>query len=215
MSHPPPASAQADLAAVFERLESNVRSYARAFPTVFHRGRGAELFDVQGRRFVDFFCGAGALNYGHNPEPIKRQVLRYLEDDGILHALDAATSAKAAFLEELSRTVLQPRGLDYKVQCVGPTGTDSVEAALKLARRVTGRTGVFAFMGSYHGVSTGSLSVTSNRSLRRTAGVPLQNTTFVPYFEGPRGTFDAIGHLEMLLEDPQSGVDVPAAIILE
>jgi diaminobutyrate-2-oxoglutarate transaminase len=217
-----PASMQAsshaelpELSSTIERHESNVRSYSRKFPAVFHRGKGAELFDARGRRWVDFFCGAGALNYGHNPDLIKRRVLEYLNDDHVMHALDASTTAKVAFLEEFSRTVLAPRGLDYKVQCCGPTGTDAVEAALKLSRRVTGRVGVFAFMGAYHGVSLGSLSLTSNRALRQVAGVPLHNVTFVPYFLGPRGAFDSVKHIEMLLEDPHSGVEPPAAIVLE
>lgn len=204
-----------DPAGVIERYESNVRSYSRIFPAIFQRGKGAELFDDRGRRFVDFFCGAGALNYGHNPDPIKRRVIEYLETDGILHALDASTTAKAAFLQELARTVLEPRSLDYKVQCCGPTGTDAVEAALKLSRKITGRTGAIAFMGAYHGVSLGSLALTGSRSLRRAAGTPLHDAVHVPYFAGPRGPFDTIGYLEMLLEDPQSGVEPPAAIVLE
>lgn len=200
---------------VFERLESNVRSYGRDFPTIFSRAKGAEIHDEHGRRYIDFFAGAGALNYGHNPDPIKRALLDYIEADGITHALDKNTVAKRDFLEEFSQVILGPRGLDYKVQFCSPSGANAVEAALKLARKVTKRTGVFSFMGGYHGASLGSLAITGNRRMRAAAGVPLVNTTFIPYPEGPRGAFDSLALIERMLEDSSSGVEIPAAIILE
>ncbi|WP_426751165.1 diaminobutyrate--2-oxoglutarate transaminase [Myxococcus sp. Y35] len=201
--------------AVFEQRESNVRLYCRSFPTIFSRAKGSTLFDVQGKRYLDFFSGAGALNYGHNPDAIKRKLLEYLESDGIIHALDSYTSAKHAFLTAFETTILSPRGLDYKVQFCGPTGTNAVEAALKLARKVTKRTGVFSFSGAYHGMSLGSSAVTASRGVRAAAGVPLANTTFIPYPVGPKGPFDSLAYMERLLEDPCSGVDVPAAVIFE
>ncbi len=200
---------------IFEHLESNVRSYCRVFPAVFQRANGAVMIDTDGKSYLDFFGAAGSLNYGHNPPAAKRKLLEYIEQDGITHALDSYTSAKAAFLEAFQRVVLAPRKLDHKVQFCGPTGTNAVEAALKLARKVTGRTGVIAFSGAYHGMTLGSISVTSSRSVRASAGVPLANTTFVPFPVGPTGAFDTLSYLERLMADPHSGVDVPAAIILE
>jgi diaminobutyrate-2-oxoglutarate transaminase len=123
--------------------------------------------------------------------------------------------AKGRFLEALSQHVLLPRGMDFKVQFCGPTGTNAVEAALKLARKVTGRHTVVAFSGAYHGMSLGSTSVTASRGTRQSAGVPLVHTHFVPYEDGPAGPFDSLGLLERMLADPCSGLDLPAAIILE
>ncbi|MBO4209106.1 aminotransferase class III-fold pyridoxal phosphate-dependent enzyme, partial [Micromonospora echinofusca] len=173
--------ADGDGTAVFADLESEVRLYCRRFPAVFHRAKGADLFTEDGRRFIDFFCGAGTLNYGHNHSFIKRRVVDYLADDGVLHGLDLHTVAKREFLTCFAETVLRPRGLDYKVQFCGPTGTDAVEAALKLARKATGRRGIVAFTGAYHGMSRGSLAVTGSRRARRAGGVGGQDVGFVPY----------------------------------
>ncbi|WP_018790882.1 diaminobutyrate--2-oxoglutarate transaminase [Salinispora arenicola] len=201
--------------ATFENLESQVRSYCRKFPVVFHHARGAELYSEDGRRFIDFFAGAGTLNYGHNNPFIKRRLLDYLNSDGVVHGLDMYTVAKRQFLTAFNETVLQPRGLDFKVQFCGPTGTDAVEAALKLARKATGRAGVIAFSGAYHGMSRGSLAVTGSRRARRAGGVSGGDVTFVPYENGPRGSFDSIGLIEHMIDDPSSGVEVPAAVIVE
>ncbi|MFJ8623281.1 diaminobutyrate--2-oxoglutarate transaminase [Kitasatospora sp. NPDC093550] len=199
----------------FEELESEVRIYCRKFPAVFERAKGVELHAEDGRTFIDFFCGAGTLNYGHNDDFIKTRVAEYLAADGIAHGLDMYTVAKREFLTAFADTVLRPRGLDYKAQFTGPTGTDAVEAALKLARKATGRTGLVAFTGAYHGMSRGSLAVTGSRRARRAGGVSGQDVTFVPYEDGPQGPFDSVGYLERLLADPSSGVDLPAAVILE
>ncbi|MFD3700968.1 aminotransferase class III-fold pyridoxal phosphate-dependent enzyme, partial [Streptomyces sp. NPDC058646] len=123
---------------IFATMESEVRSYSRAWPTVFTTGRGAVLHDESGRSYIDFFAGAGALNYGHNPPELKAALLTYLSGDGLTHGLDMQTAAKRVFLEQLRDLILIPRGLDYRVQFPGPGGTNSVEAALKLARKVTG-----------------------------------------------------------------------------
>lgn len=200
---------------VFEELESNVRTYCRKFPALFHRAKGAELYTEDARVFIDFFCGAGTLNFGHNNDFIKRRLTTYLDDDGLMHGLDLHTPAKRDFLTTFADVVLRPRGLPYKVQFCGPTGTDAVEAALKLARKATGRTGLFAFSGAYHGMSRGSLAVTGSRHARRAGGVNGQDVTFLPYEDGPQGTFDSISLMERLLADPSSGVDVPAAVIVE
>lgn len=201
--------------ALFESMESEVRLYCRKFPVVFKRAKDAELYAEDDRVFLDFFCGAGALNYGHNNDHIKQRLRAYLEDDGLTHGLDMYTVAKREFLGRLREIVLQPRGLNYKVQFCGPTGTDAVEASLKLARKVTGRQGMVSFAGAYHGMSSGSLAVTGSRLARIGAGVPLLHTTFLPYEEGPAGTFNSVDYLNAMLGDPSSGVGVPAAVIVE
>jgi diaminobutyrate-2-oxoglutarate transaminase len=199
---------------VFQSLESEVRSYCRDFPAVFVRAKDHVLEAEDGRRFIDFFSGAGTLNYGHNHAAIKRALVAYLEDDGIVHALDMYTGAKRRFLEALRDVVLAPRGLDYKVQFTGPTGANAVEAALKLARKVTGRSHVIAFTNGYHGLSLGALAATSRRRYRAVAGQSLGNVTHMPY-DGYHGSADTVAMLERALSDPGSGLDEPAAIIVE
>jgi diaminobutyrate-2-oxoglutarate transaminase len=199
---------------LFERHESQVRSYCRGWPTIFDRAVGSEMWDVDGRRFLDFFSGAGSLNYGHNHPDLKRPLLDYLERDGIVHSLDAHTAAKAAFLETFHSLVLAPRGLDYRVQFPGPTGTNAVEAALKLARKVKGRESVISFTNAFHGMTLGSLAVTGNSMKRGGAGVPLSHTAVMPfcnYLEEGSG----LDYLDSVLADSGSGFDRPAAVIVE
>lgn len=200
---------------IFDRLESEVRGYIRSFPTLFAKARGASLIDEDGRSYVDFFSGAGTLNYGHNNPVLKRRLLDYVESDGLVHGLDMATLAKKEFLETFERVILQPRGLSYKLQFPGPTGTNAVEAALKLARQVKGRTNVISFTNGFHGVSGGSLAATGNAKFRSAAGFPLENVTFMPY-DGYLGSgVDTTVYLERMLTDRSSGVDAPAAAIVE
>ncbi|GAA1824218.1 diaminobutyrate--2-oxoglutarate transaminase [Agromyces salentinus] len=200
---------------VFDRRESEVRGYVRAFPTVFDRAVGSTLIGEDGREYLDFFAGAGVLNYGHNNPLFTRALIEYLEHDGIIHGLDMATSAKKAFIEAFERLVLEPRGLDHKLQFTGPTGANAVEAALKVARQATGRTNVIAFTNAFHGLSIGALAATGNSHYRGAAGITLDNITRLPY-DGYLGTeVDTLDLLEKMLDDPGSGVDLPAAVIVE
>ena len=198
-----------------ELFESQVRRYSRSFPVVFTEARGSLLTDENGKQYLDFFSGAGALNYGHNNPLLKHALLDYIENDGLTHGLDMASAAKEQFLERFNDIVLQPRGLEYKVQFTGPTGTNAVEAALKLARKITGRQTVIHFMNSYHGLSLGSLAVTAGVSKRSSAGIPL-HYSLPAFFDGDLGPHvDTLDYLEALLENPENGVGIPAAIILE
>jgi diaminobutyrate-2-oxoglutarate transaminase len=200
---------------IFNHLESEVRGYIRDFPVVFDKAVGSTMVDTEGNRYTDLFAGAGALNYGHNNPIMKKELLSYIESDSISHSLDMATVAKSRFLEAMESIILKPRGLDYKIQFTGPTGTNAIEAALKLARQVTGRSTVVAFTRAFHGMSGGSLAATAGSSYRRAAGYPLHDVTFVPY-DGYLGTHtDTIAYLETLLADSSSGLDEPAAVIVE
>ncbi len=200
---------------VITTLESEVRYYCRSFPAVFERAAGHELFDGDGRRYLDFLAGCGALNYGHNDPLIMAAVLGYLQRDGILHSMDMGTRAKVDFIAAFDEIVLKPRKLAYKFQFPGPTGTNAVEAALKLARKVTGRQTVAAFTHAFHGVTLGALAATASRSKRKVAGVSLTNVTRLPFdgYFGP-GT-DTIALIERFIEDPGSGIELPAAFLVE
>lgn len=209
-----PVPADTD-AGIYDRLESSVRVYCRKFPVSFVRARDHILWDAQGRSYIDFFAGAGALNYGHANIEITRALIAYLESGALTHGLDLHTPAKAAFLEAFERIILGPRGLDYRVQFTGPTGSNAVEAALKIARKRTGRPGIVAFTNGFHGMSLGALAATGNGAKRGGAGVALQGVARMPFdgYLGPDG--DTILWLERMLADPASGLDRPAAFLIE
>lgn len=200
---------------IFNTHESEVRSYCRSFPVVITRAKGAQLWDEEGNSYLDFFAGAGALNYGHNPDPIKRAVLEHLMEDQITHSLDMHTRAKGEFISSFVEHILKPRDLDYKLMFTGPTGTNAVESALKLARKVTGRENVVYFTNGFHGMTLGSLSVTGNSMKRKGAGVNLNNTVSMPFCGYYEDEMDTIAILERFLSDASSGLDKPAAFILE
>tara|TARA_R110002095_G_scaffold184231_2_gene161457 strand:+ start:1389 stop:2684 length:1296 start_codon:yes stop_codon:yes gene_type:complete len=200
---------------IFNRIESNVRGYCRSFPTTFTKARNASLYNEAGEEFIDFLAGAGTLNYGHNNPKLKGKLIEFLERDGLLHGLDMQTDAKARFLEVFEKRILSPLELDYKVQFTGPTGTNAVEAALKLARKVTGRTNVVSFTNGFHGVSLGSVAATGNSHFRNAAGTPLNNVTFMPYHGYLGDHMDTLEYFEAILKDNSSGLDLPAAVIAE
>ncbi len=200
---------------VFERLESEVRGYCRSFPTVFTHAEGATLRDAKGRTYLDFFAGAGALNYGHSHPVMRDALIAYLQSGGVVHTLDLHTAAKARFLETFEQLVLRPRKLDWKVMFPGPTGTNAVEAALKLARKVTGRTEVVSFTNGFHGMTLGALAVTGNAGKRAGAGVPLGHAQALPYDGYLGDSVDTLDLFEHMLRDGSSGLDLPAAVILE
>ncbi|NYT24713.1 diaminobutyrate--2-oxoglutarate transaminase [Alcaligenaceae bacterium] len=199
---------------IFKKLESNVQSYARSFPVVFDRAEGAALYDTNGKRYIDFLAGAGTLNYGHNNPECKSALLDYIAGDGITHGLDMHTRAKAEFLEAFQQHILKPRNMNYKFQFTGPTGTNAVEAAMKLARKVTGRQNIIAFTNGFHGVSLGAAAATGNQHHRGGCGVSLGGVTRIPY-DGYMGGLDSVQLLDKMLNDASSGVDAPAAVIVE
>ncbi|UYP20489.1 diaminobutyrate--2-oxoglutarate transaminase [Rhodococcus sp. Z13] len=214
LEHKPETKSELDTA-VFERLESEVRSYSRGWPTVFDKASGSWLRSEDGKDYLDFFAGAGALNYGHNNPVLKSALVDYIMGDGITHGLDMQTVAKRRLLETFESHVLQPRGLDYKVQFPGPTGTNAVEAALKLARKVTGRESVINFTNAFHGMTLGALSVTGNSMKRAGAGVPLVHATPMPFDNYFNGVTEDFQWFSRVLDDAGSGLNRPAAVIVE
>jgi diaminobutyrate-2-oxoglutarate transaminase len=196
-------------------LESSVRSYCRLFSATFKRAHGSHLWDTSGREYIDLFSGAGALNYGHNPHAIRDRLIDYLMHDGVTHSLDMLTESKEAFMADFARVILTPRQLEYHLMFSGPTGANVVEAAMKLARKVTGRANIASFTNGFHGMSLGALSATGSMIKRRGAGIPLGLVDRYP-FDGYFGTdIDTIEWIAKLLDDPSSGFDPPAAFLVE
>ena len=200
---------------IFEESESEVRSYCRKFPKEFTLAKNEILTDIEGSTYIDFFAGAGAMNFGHNNPYIKSAILSYLQEDHIIHALDMYTEAKEQFLKSFRDNILHPRDLNYKIMFCGSTGTNAVEAAQKLCRKVKKRSNIFAFSGAFHGMSLGSLSMTSDHYSRNGAGIPLSNVTFIPYYNAFPNPDISLDYLEMILKDDHSGIDKPSAIFLE
>lgn len=198
----------------FEKYESSVRSYCRHFPKVFTEAKGAVMTTQDGEKYIDFFCGAGAVNYGHNNDYIKSKVVDYVSTDGIIHALDMYTVPKGEFIDTLQKKIIEPRGYDYRIQFTGPTGTNAIEAALKLARKTKERRNIFAFMGCFHGMTLGALSLTTEMYARKGAGATFTDCTHIPapyMFEG----LDVIKYMQTLIDDDHSGVEKPAAVVME
>jgi diaminobutyrate-2-oxoglutarate transaminase len=200
---------------VFAHLESEVRGYCRGWPTVFDTARGSQMTDENGKTYLDFFAGAGTLNYGHNNPQLKQRLMDYFAGDSVIHGLDMYTVAKRQFLERFNEIVLAPRGLDYKIQFPGPAGNHAVEAALKLARKYTGRESVISFTNAFHGMTLGALAVTGNSMKRGGAGVPLGHGVAMPYDNYLDGRTPDFLLLETMLDDSGSGLDKPAAVIVE
>lgn len=199
----------------FEKYESNVRSYCRKWPVEMQYAKGSIYKDVDGNEYIDFFDGAGALNYGHNPDYIKEKLIEYLQSDGIVHSLDMYAVPKEKFISYFEEKILKPRNLDYKIAFPGPTGTNAIELALKLARKVKKRPYIWAFTGAFHGMTLGALALTTEAAARAGAGVPLQFTEHIPAPYSMGGNFDTIGYMENMLLDDHSGYEKPAAIIIE
>lgn len=198
---------------LFDENESQARSYCRRFPRVFTHAKGSSMFDAQGNEYLDFLACAGALNYGHNPPAVKAALLEYMLRDGIQGALDFHTEAKARFIQAFRQLILEPRGMAYRLQFTAPTGTSVIESAVKLARKVTRRKDVVAFTNGFHGMSGTSLGLTGHAYHRQE--VQDRHVTRMPYEGYPGNAFDTVAYLRMLLSDPGSGIDRPAAVVLE
>jgi diaminobutyrate-2-oxoglutarate transaminase len=200
---------------LFEKWESEIRGYCRAYPTVFASASNARQVDEQGRSYIDFFAGAGVLNFGHNNPHMKEALIEFIRSDGVAHSLDMSTTVKREFIAAFVDTILEPRQMNYKLQFMGPTGTNAVEAALKLARRVTGRTEVIAFTQGFHGMTLGSLACTANQMFRKAAGVPLNHVTHAPFETTSGCGMGCLNTLREALENSSSGFEQPAAFIIE
>lgn len=207
---------------IFEQRESEIRGYCRNYPTVFKSASNARQVDEQGRSYIDFFAGAGVLNFGHNNPRMKQAIIEFIEADGVAHSLDMYTSAKRDFVQAFVEVVLEPRGMSHKLQFMGPTGTNAVEAGMKLARRATGRTEVVAFHHGFHGMTLGSLAATANVYFRNASGVPLGHVSHHPFGCETRCRgceldcgLEGLQRLRAAYTDSSSGLEPPAAFLVE
>ncbi|TPW31254.1 diaminobutyrate--2-oxoglutarate transaminase [Pararhizobium mangrovi] len=200
---------------IFDRVESQVRSYSRSFPRLFTKARNAKIHGADGTEYIDFLAGCSSLNYGHNDPDMKSALIDHITSDGLTQGLDLFTNAKRDFLAAYENIILRPRNMNYRMQFTGPTGANAVEAAMKLARKVTGRQFIVSFTNGYHGVSLGALAATGNSGHRGAAGVTLSGIHRAAYdgYFGP--DVDTAEMLDTQLSDPGSGIDAPAAIIVE
>ncbi|MGY2168125.1 aspartate aminotransferase family protein [Pseudomonas gingeri] len=207
------------------RQESNARSYPRRIPLALKRAKGLYVEDVEGRRFIDCLAGAGTLALGHNHPVVIEAIQQVLADELPLHTLDLTTPVKDQFVQDLFGLLPEALAQEAKIQFCGPTGTDAVEAALKLVRTATGRSTVLSFQGAYHGMSQGALSLMGSLGPKKPLGALLGNgVQFLPYpydyrcpfgLGGAQGVKVNLHYLENLLNDPEGGVQLPAAIIVE
>lgn len=200
---------------IFDQIESEVQSYARSFPVLFSKAEGSYLFDENGKAYLDFLAGAGTLNYGHNNPVLKEKLIAYLSENYIVHGLDMHTVAKRNFLNMFNDVILKPREVEYVMQFTGPTGTNAVEAALKIARNIKGRSNIISFTNGFHGVTLGALAATGNSHHRNAAGVCLSGVVRLPYDGYLGDDFDTTLLIDKMVSDSSSGIDHPAAVIVE
>lgn len=198
---------------IFEQRESSIRAYSRVYPVVFKTANNARQTDDTGKEYIDFFAGAGVLNFGHNNPAMKNAIIEYLNKNGVLHSLDMQTQAKAEFIQHFTNVILKPRNMPHRLQFTGPTGTNAVEAAMKLARRVTGRQNIVAFDQGFHGMTLGALAATANEYFRSAAGVPLEHVTHLPFAEQSDNSDESITALREVFLDHNA--PAPAAFLIE
>lgn len=194
--------------------ESNVSGYSKSFPTTFKYAKNDILINDNGVEYLDFFSGAGALNYGHNNDNIKNGILEFLASDAPVHCLDMDSVMKLKFLKKFHDVILEPRGFNYKVQFPSPSGTNAVEAAIKLARKVTKRKKIVSFTNSFHGMTASSLALSGSQETKHN-DIPSQDILFFP-FDGFLGeNIDTVEYMSKMIVTEGSGNELPAAIILE
>ncbi|MFZ6045351.1 diaminobutyrate--2-oxoglutarate transaminase [Pseudomonas sp. CR3202] len=205
------------------RFESNVRSYPRKLPLAIAKAHGVWVTDVEGRTYLDCLAGAGTLALGHNHEAVMASLDSFLASGLPMHTLDLTTPVKDAFSERLL-SLLPGQGRDYCLQFCGPSGADAVEAALKLAKTHTGRNTIISFSGAYHGMTHGALALTGNTAPKDAIATLMPGVQFLPYpheYRCPLGLggeagVEALTHyFTQFIEDVESGVSLPAAVILE
>jgi diaminobutyrate-2-oxoglutarate transaminase len=219
--HDDPQRRNADYLSRQNRFESNVRTYPRNLPLAIAAAKGIWVTDVEGRHYLDCLAGAGTLALGHNHPAIVDSLSDFLSSGMPMHTLDLTTPLKDSFCEALLGA-LPSQG--YCLQFCGPSGADAVEAALKLAKTVTRRSNIIAFSGGYHGMTHGALAVTGNTAPKNAITSLMPGVQFMPFpheYRCPLGIGGEAGvralshYFTQFIEDVESGVCLPAAVIVE
>lgn len=204
--------------------ESNARSYPRKFPFALNNAKGSWVEDVEGNRYLDALCGAGTLALGHNDEEINSAMVELIQSGMPLHTLDITTPIKDEFVDTLLNLLPVKDRNQYKIQFCSPSGTDAVDAALKLCKTATDRDNIIAFSGAYHGMGHGALSLTGTLGAKEHVTGLMPGVHFLPFpysyrcpfgLGGEAGVKAACNYFERILKDPESGITKPAAVILE
>ena len=193
-------------------------SYPRDYPFVISHGKGTEAWDVDGNRFLDFAAGIAVCATGHAHPRVVKAVQEAAGK--FLHiSSDYWHEEMTALAERLSAIVpVGEPGMAFFCQ----SGTESVEGALKLARYVTKRGRIIAFLGSFHGRTMGSLSLTSSKYTQQAGFFPtMPGVTHVPYpntyrplFAGNDQGQAVLDYIRMLFERNVPAQEV-AAIVIE
>ena len=216
---PPPGPKSKEYLDYQASHEGSAVSYPKGMPMAIRRARGATVEDVDGNIYIDFFGGAGVMNVGHANPAVSEAASKQLSE--LTHSLDIPNPARKALVENL--LTLLPKDLN-RIFFGGPTGSDAVEAALKLARYNSRRYPLIAFEGGYHGMSAGALSLSSGLVFKEDFLPLLPEVHFVPYAYCYRCAFgrepdtcglECVQYLEHVVEDPHSGVGRPVAVIVE
>ena len=207
-----------------DSTESNARSYPRKFPLALVKAKGSWVEDIEGNKYLDFLCGAGTLALGHNDPEVNQAMVDMLTGNLPLHTLDLTTPVKDTFVHTLLNLLPGELKNNAKIQFCSPSGTDAVDAALKLCKTATGRSSIIAFNGAYHGMGHGALALTGNLHAKNKVNDLMPNVHFMPYpysyrcpfgLGGDAGTDAACAYFERMLKDPECGITKPAAVILE
>ncbi|MBJ2357818.1 diaminobutyrate--2-oxoglutarate transaminase family protein [Sphaerochaeta sp. S2] len=206
------------------QTESNARTYPRKFPIAIKKAKGSVVTDVEGNTYLDFLCGAGTLALGHNDSEITQTMIDLLQSEAPLHSLDLTTPVKDTFVHTILSLLPEELRQHGKLQFCSPSGTDAVDAAIKLCKTATGRSSVIAFGGGYHGMGHGALALTGNLNAKNNVNGLMSDVHFFPYpysyrcpfgLGGEAGVDAACAYFERTLKDPESGITRPAAVILE
>lgn len=204
--------------------ESSARSYPRKFPFALKKAKGVWVEDVEGNEYLDFLCGAGTLALGHNDSEVNQAMIDLIGSGAPLHTLDLTTPVKDRFVETIFSVLPEEMQGNARIQFCSPSGTDAVDAAIKLCKTATGRGSVIAFSGGYHGMGHGALALTGNLNAKSKVQGLMPGVQFMPYpysyrcpfgLGGDAGTAAASAYFERVLKDPESGIPLPAAVIIE
>ncbi|EMD1212372.1 pyridoxal phosphate-dependent class III aminotransferase [Vibrio alginolyticus] len=204
--------------------ESEVRSYPRRLPIAIKQAFGCLVEDTRGQIFLDCLAGAGTLALGYNHPEINQALKEQLDSGLPYQTLDIATSAKTTFIQSVKSFLPQELSENSVIQFCGPSGADAVEAAIKLAKQTTGRNTMFAFRGAYHGMTNGTMGMMGNLGTKARRTGLMSDVHFMPFpynlrcpfgLSGDEGAKASIRYIDRLLNDDESGIMKPAAIIVE